>query len=120
VLSADRQSTFKIYSKACPDATYEDLERAFRLNHFKTFLIATEKELPKTHTYVNLQGELDKTYQVGYYFSPKPKRAIMAASWPESTEENLERLKDAGMPLDRGIPKCNRCDGTSPRPQASL
>lgn len=72
-----------------------------------------EKELGKTLTFVNLQGELDKTYQVGFYFSPKPKRANMAAGWPKDAEENLERLKDAGLPMDRGIPKCTRCDGKS-------
>lgn len=35
----------------------------------------------------------------------------MAAGWPKDAEENLERLKDAGLPMDRGIPKCSRCDG---------
>lgn len=70
-----------------------------------------EKELPKTHTYVNLQGELDKTYQVGFHRSDKPKRQTMKQGWPESPEENMERLKDAGLPMDRGIPKCIRCDG---------
>ena len=70
-----------------------------------------EKELPKTHTYVNLQGDLDKTYQVGFYFSDKPKRETQKAGWPENAEENLERLKNGGMPMDRGIPKCSRCDG---------
>ena len=33
--------------------------------------------------------------------------------WPATPEENRERLKDAGMPMERGIPKCMRCDGRS-------
>ena len=26
----------------------------------------------------------------------------------------MERLKDAGIPMDRGIPKCNNCNGRIP------
>ncbi len=104
---------FKIYSKAAADATYDELETAFRINHFNTYLIATENELPKTHTYVNLQGELNRTYKIGFHLSPKPKRETAKQGWPETPEENLERLKNAGMPMERGIPKCARCDGKS-------
>ena len=60
---------------------------------------------------MNLQGDLDQKYQVGFYFSPNPKRALQKAAWPENAEENITRLKEAGMPMERGIPKCNRCDG---------
>lgn len=67
--------------------------------------------MPKTHTYVNLQGELDKTYKVGFHLSPKPKRETAKPGWPETPEDNLVRLKDAGLPMERGIPKCQRCDG---------
>lgn len=107
---------FNVYTKAASDATYDELETAFRINGFNTYLIATENELPKTHTYVNLQGELDKTYKVGFHLSPKPKREIAKQGWPETPEENIERLKDAGLPMDRGIPKCMRCDGKTSYP----
>lgn len=60
---------------------------------------------------MNLQGELDKKYQVGFHLSPNPKRATQKASWPENADENIQRLKEAGMPMERGIPKCTRCDG---------
>lgn len=33
----------------------------------------------------------------------------MKERWPASPEENLKRLENAGLPMDRGIPKCNRC-----------
>ena len=102
---------FKVYTKAAPDATYNELESAFRLNNFNTYLIATENELPKTHTYVNLQGELNKIYKVGFHLSPRPKRETAKQGWPATPEENLERLKNAGLPMERGIPKCMRCDG---------
>lgn len=37
----------------------------------------------------------------------------MAEGWPSSEAENLARLKDAGVPLERGVPKCLRCKGES-------
>ena len=60
-----------------------------------------------------MQGELDKKYQVGFYFSPKPRRTNARQGWPSSAEENIERLKDAGLPMERGIPKCGRCGGNA-------
>ena len=32
---------FATYSKACPEATYAELEAAFRVNGFHVYLIAT-------------------------------------------------------------------------------
>ena len=46
-----------------------------------------------------------------FNFSPNPKRAREREGWPASPAENLERLKDAGIPMDRGVPKCSNCDG---------
>lgn len=71
------------------------------------------KEIFVTQTFVNLQGKLDCKYEVGYYFSDKPKRKSAAQGWPSSAAENLERLSDAGVTMDRGIPKCPRCNGIS-------
>ncbi|KAL6721520.1 hypothetical protein ACLMJK_000624 [Lecanora helva] len=107
----DFREAFQVYTKACPDATYLEMEQSFRLNNFGVYLIAIEKELQKTHTFVSLQGELDQKYQASFHFSPKPKRKTQEAAWPGSEEENLERLTSAGMPMERGIPKCTRCDG---------
>lgn len=107
----DIRDAIKVYSKAIPETTYDQLERAFRTNGFNTHLIAFEKdELPVTHTLINMQGELDKKYQVGFYFSAKPRRVNARQGWPSSAEENMERLKDAGLPMERGIPKCGRCN----------
>lgn len=64
-----------------------------------------------TQTLVNLQGKLDCTFEVGFYHSDKPRRAILAQGWPSSPAENEKRLEDAGLPVDRGIPKCGRCSG---------
>jgi hypothetical protein len=93
------------YFKACPDATYVDMEGAFRTQDFKVYLIAIEKELAMTYTNMDLQGNLDKKYTVTWRLSDKPSRPKENDFWPASPEENLERLADAGVPVDRGVPK---------------
>ena len=59
---------------------------------------------------MDLQGKLDRKYQVQYAFTTNPKRGKSKEGWPSSPEENLERLKDAGISVERGIPKCNNCN----------
>lgn len=103
----------KVYCKAVPDTRYDELEAAFRSMGFETYLIAKKKELFNTQTLVDLQGKNDRAFEVGFYFSDKPQRKSAKEGWPESPQENLERLKNAGVPMDRGIPKCNRCGGKS-------
>ena len=66
-----------------------------------------------TFTLVNLQGEIDQKYTIGYFFSPKCMRKNLQEQWPATVEENLERLKAAGVAMDRGVPKCNNCGGKS-------
>ena len=60
---------------------------------------------------MDMNGKLDCKYHVGFFFSPNPIRVTMKDSWPKSPEENLERLLDAGVPVERGVPKCSNCDG---------
>lgn len=64
-----------------------------------------------THTLVNLAGKRDCKFQVGYFLKKAPRTAMLAPLWPKSDAENLERLKNAGVPYERGIPKCLRCKG---------
>lgn len=45
-----------------------------------------------------------------YALSDKPQRPAHKDRWPSSAEENLERLADSGVPMDRFVPKCRRCD----------
>lgn len=61
-------------------------------------------------TIVNLQGKLNCKFQVMYAFSDKPQRPNHKDRWPASADENLDRLTDAGIPMNRFIPKCRRCD----------
>ena len=59
---------------------------------------------------MDLQGKLNREYHIGYYWSPKPQRGLMKEAWPASPEENILRLNNAGMPVDRGIPRCSNCE----------
>ena len=45
-----------------------------------------------------------KRKRIDFCLSDKPKRARQNQGWPESAEENMERLKDAGIPMDRDAP----------------
>ncbi len=98
------------YVKAIPDMTYVALEKAFRNQELGVYVIALERELSQTYTNMDLQGNLDRTYTISYRFSQKPKRPKEAEGWPTSPEENMERLKDAGEPVDRGVSLCANCE----------
>jgi hypothetical protein len=97
------------YLKALPDTTYVLLEQAFRAQGINVYIIALERELAITYTNMDLQGNLDRKYTISYRLSDKAKRPKEAAGWPATPEENLERLKDAGEPIDRGISRCGNC-----------
>ncbi|KAL8926999.1 MAG: hypothetical protein Q9208_002544 [Pyrenodesmia sp. 3 TL-2023] len=108
----DFREALKVYTKAVKDISYQEIERSFRTNDIGIFLIGTEPqsgEISDTHTLVNLAGKRDCKYKVGFFFKKTPRTAKMAEGWPSSEEENLERLKDAGVPYERGVPKCLRC-----------
>ncbi|OAX80629.1 hypothetical protein ACJ72_05035 [Emergomyces africanus] len=105
----DFRDGIKMYSKAVPLATFDQIEKKMRQENFKVYLIGLEKEITDCHTLINLQGKLNCKFVIGYYFSDKPQRPNLKERWPESPEENLERLADAGIPLDRQIPKCSNC-----------
>ncbi|EER45443.1 zinc knuckle transcription factor [Histoplasma capsulatum var. duboisii H88] len=105
----DFRDGIKIYSKAVPMATFDEIERKMREENFEVYLIGLDKEIADCHTLINLQGKLNCKFVVGYYFGDKPQRPNLKERWPQSSEENLKRLADAGIPLDRQIPKCVNC-----------
>ena len=102
-----------VYVKAVPTTTYSELEKAFRNAAMNTYLIAYEKEVTDTFTLMDLQGNLDRKYTVGYFLNSKAQRGKLKEGWPESPEENLTRLEQAGIPVDRKIPKCTNCESES-------
>lgn len=97
----------QVLVKAIPGLTYAELEKEFRERAYTIYLIAMEKEIESTQTIVNLQGKIDCKYAVFYFLSDKPQRPNMKERWPKSAEENLERLENAGVPMDSGVVKCN-------------
>lgn len=62
-------------------------------------------------TLIDPAGKVNQKFKLTFSWSPKPKRSFFAKGWPSTPEENLERLKEgAGMPFDRGVPKCANCN----------
>ena len=98
------------YARAYPDITFEELEQVFREAEMHTHLIAKAQEVADTRTIVNLQGAIDQKYVVSIQFSGKTRRAKFAEDWPSSPEENVARLAEAGIPMDRMTQKCSNCD----------
>ncbi|KAI9681568.1 MAG: hypothetical protein M1829_000765 [Trizodia sp. TS-e1964] len=116
LIRADKELDFdnfrealQIYSKAQPTATYLQLETGFRKEGLKIHLIAKEADHTEAFTIMDLQGKIDCKYQVVLNLGKSPKRRNMANGWPESPEENLERLADAGMVVDRRVMLCRNC-----------
>ncbi|KAI9694524.1 MAG: hypothetical protein M1822_000140 [Bathelium mastoideum] len=105
----DFKEALKIYTKAVPGVTYLELEHHFRDNNFNTFIIAREMPIPDVYTCVNLHGKTDCKYVVSFVYSREPKRPAWRIGWPSSVEDNETRLPDAGVLMDRLIPKCRRC-----------
>lgn len=106
----DINSAFQKYTSACPTATYLDMENAFRGSNIPVYLIAMVRNIAPTYTIMDLQGNLDRTFVVGIFLSNKPMRPKEAAIWPESEAENLERLQNAGIVVERRIPMCTNCN----------
>lgn len=87
-----------------------DVEAALSEDNLGIFLIAKEvQELAKNMTIVDLVGNAGRTFVLSIQLSAKPRRQKMAQGWPESPEENFERLKSAGYVEDKGIPLCGNC-----------
>ncbi|KAK0727013.1 hypothetical protein B0T26DRAFT_112661 [Lasiosphaeria miniovina] len=106
----DVKEAVQTYVKSSPSTTYPELEEAFRSQKLPLWLIAIEKTgLVSTLTNMDLQGELEKKYTVTYRFQWNPPRPRDREVWPKDVEENIERLKDAGEVVPRGVPKCRNC-----------
>ncbi|VBB76439.1 Putative DNA-binding protein [Podospora comata] len=106
----DLKAAVQIYVKSQPDCTYQQLESAFRGHDLGVWLIALERPTVSTLTNMDLQGNLGKKYTVSYRFSPNPARPREREGWPETEEERMERLADAGELVAGGLPKCRNCD----------
>lgn len=86
-----------------------EVEAALRADDLGVFLIAKEQEIAPNMTIIDLVGNADRKFVLSIQLSAKPRRAKMAQGWPESPEQNLERLVSAGYVQDCGVPLCGNC-----------
>lgn len=53
---------------------------------------------------------MNKKHHVRLSFFKEAQRPREAYAFPRNDEENDERLEDAGLPFDRGLALCYRCN----------
>lgn len=106
----DTKEAVQEYVKSLAGAiSYRDLQEAMLEKGINLFFIATERDLVKVFTNMDLQGNMGKKYSISYRFSEKPDRPREAESFPKSREELLERLDNAGEVVNSGQSMCRNC-----------
>lgn len=106
----DAKEAIEEYVKALGgEVTYRQIQERLMEENVKVWLICTERDLIDTFTNMDLQGKIDKKYSISVRFSDKPERPREVDVWPNGDGEILTRLDDAGMVVDRGVPKCYNC-----------
>ncbi|RAL58252.1 hypothetical protein DID88_002252 [Monilinia fructigena] len=115
------------YIKASPDATYPQLENAFRSQNIPIYLIATEKELNQTFTNMDLQGNLDRKYTVSWRKSSnhsRPKEKEKLACHPQKrTSSALQMLVSLLIVVFLSVPAATSSvtsQSIAPRSQVSV
>lgn len=107
---SDFKDALKILSKAEPSLTYVDVEKELRSRKLAFYLIGLKKDVAQAFTNVDLQDEIGKTFTLGIYTKPTCPRPILMENWPADAGENMTRLADVGIPMERGIPVCSNCN----------
>lgn len=108
------RTALKAYARALEDEfNIQAVETALRDDNFPIFLIAKKQEIAINMTIVDLIGNPEREFVLTIQTSAKPRRAKMAEGWPESPEQNFERLASCGLIHDRGVPVCSNCGGMS-------
>lgn len=103
----DAKEAVDEYVKALGGATtYRELQEAMFAQNISLFFMPLERPLQKVYTNMDLHGNLGKKYSISYRFSEKPRRAIEAPLFPNSREELLARLDDAGKTVPDGRTLC--------------
>ncbi|KAH7412349.1 hypothetical protein DE146DRAFT_276200 [Phaeosphaeria sp. MPI-PUGE-AT-0046c] len=100
----------KAYARALPNEfRLPEVEAALRQDNIGVYLIALKHEIAPNQTIIDLVGNAKQEYVLSIQLAPKPRRAKMAQGWPESPDQNLERLASAGFVQDCGVPMCGNC-----------
>lgn len=107
----DAKEALQEYVKSLDGApTYREIQMGLIDEGVNLWFIGIEKELLGAFTNMDLQGNPDKKYTISYRFSEKPCRPRERVAWPESREEILSRLDDAGDAVESGKRRCYNCD----------
>lgn len=107
----DFRDAVEVLAKALDgNLSYADLEKECRKRRFNIYLIALKKDVALAYTNVDLAGNVGKTYTIAYYTSASCPRPILMPMWPKDAAENLTRLEDVGVPMERGVPICKNCE----------
>lgn len=91
------------------DVTYYQLQAALINQEINLWMIATERQIINVFTNMDLQGNMGKKFSISYRFSEKPERPREIEGWPETRDEILARLNDAGEVVNSGLSKCHNC-----------
>lgn len=107
----DIKDAFETYCRNTEEATFQSIETKLRFQHANLRLVCFQKELPLNKTNVDLQGNRDKTYVVGFQLKARSSRTKMNAGLlPQTAEENFEWLGDCGFTVHSPIPVCFQCN----------
>jgi len=107
--AADAREAINILAKANPNVTYLQVEKELRKRGLKIFLIGLKKEVAKAFTNVALDGAKDREFTLGIFKAPACPRPVLMPTWPKDAADNLARLENTGVPLERGVPICTNC-----------
>ena len=106
----DAKEAVQEYMKAMNgEPTYREMQEGFIGTDIGLWFIAAERELLPVFSNMDLQGNFGKKFSVSWRFSEKPERPREVDAWPQSREEILARLDDAGEPMNTGRSRCNNC-----------
>lgn len=105
----DLKESCLMYIKGLPNVSFLEIHQALQNLDNGACLVALETEAPEMYTFMDAQGNLGKTYQVTFRFSLSADRDLDKSMYPKSAQENLERLKDAGIMVSRLMEKCSNC-----------
>lgn len=107
----DFREAIEVLAKALDGKlSYIDLEKECRKRKYSIHLIALKKDVPVAFTNVDVEGNVGKTYTLAYFTSPSCPRPILMPLWPKDVADNLQRLEDVGVPMERGVPICGNCN----------
>lgn len=107
----DFREAVQVLAKALNgNLSYGQLEKECRKRKFNIHVIGLKKEVAKAYTNVDLEGNIGRTYTVGYFTSASCPRPVLMPLWPSNVVDNLKRLEDAGVPMERGVPICGNCN----------